>query len=328
MIQIDLVSDEQSLDALEAEWWDLFKRSATATPFQSPAWLLAWWRSFRPGALCTLAVRDETLIGLAPMYLEDGRLGRRLLPIGIAISDYIDLLVDDRRKSDALAAIGQGVRALSWDIWELGELKPGAYALAPELGACADAAVEAQSACPVLRWETGDDPLSRSPARKRRQIRRAESLAALRGDVKVQAMNTRPREFLSALNELHAARWRVRGQAGVLAESRVVRFHQDALAALSAADLARCYVLEIGGRPAAAFYGLSHRETLYAYLGGFAPEFAYESPGAILIARAMRMASAEGMQAFDFLRGQEDYKYAWGAEDRWNMRRTEWRRGG
>src|SRR4051794_35890653 len=37
------------LAALEPAWWALWRRSPAATPFESPAWLMAWWRHFSPG---------------------------------------------------------------------------------------------------------------------------------------------------------------------------------------------------------------------------------------------------------------------------------------
>ncbi|RUX44983.1 GNAT family N-acetyltransferase, partial [Mesorhizobium sp. M7A.F.Ca.CA.002.09.1.1] len=60
----------------------------------------------------------------------------------------------------------------------------------------------------------------------------------------------------------------------------------------------------------------------YAYLGGFDPAYAEESPGAILIGHAIVESIREDAREFDFLRGQEAYKYGWGAADRWTMRRV------
>jgi hypothetical protein len=42
----------------------------------------------------------------------------------------------------------------------------------------------------------------------------------------------------------------------------------------------------------------------------------------MLWAHAIEQAIAEGAREFHFLRGPEAYKYAWGATDRWNMRRS------
>ena len=45
------------------------------------------------------------------------------------------------------------------------------------------------------------------------------------------------------------------------------------------------------------------------------------SIGTVILAHAIDEAVREGCITFDFLRGAEDYKYAWGAQDRINRRR-------
>ena len=44
------------------------------------------------------------------------------------------------------------------------------------------------------------------------------------------------------------------------------------------------------------------------------------SPGTLLIAYALEDAVSRGDSEFDFLRGNEPYKYRWGARDRFNRR--------
>jgi CelD/BcsL family acetyltransferase involved in cellulose biosynthesis len=95
-----------------------------------------------------------------------------------------------------------------------------------------------------------------------------------------------------------------------------------ALPELAAAGLARLFTLSIEGRVVGAYYGLQHGGRAYAYLGGFDPDYAFESPGTMLIGHAIAGAAASGATAFDFLRGQEPYKYEWGAVDAWSHRRS------
>ncbi len=71
-----------------------------------------------------------------------------------------------------------------------------------------------------------------------------------------------------------------------------------------------------------AYLGLAHAGRAFAYLGGFDPVHEHVSPGAILIGHAIEEAIRGGAAEFHFLRGQEAYKYPWGAADRWNQRIT------
>lgn len=77
-------------------------------------------------------------------------------------------------------------------------------------------------------------------------------------------------------------------------------------------------------RPVRTGFGVSRPRAsgrAYGYLSGFDPAYAFESPGTILLDHAIREAAREGCSEFNFLRGQEPYKYAWRAKDRWTSKR-------
>ena len=110
-----------------------------------------------------------------------------------------------------------------------------------------------------------------------------------------------------------------------LADPAVRGFHRDAAPALAAEGMLRLYRLRIGEAVAAVYYGFAWRDRAYAYIGGFDPDMPRLSPGALIMRHAIGEAIAERCAEFDFLRGGESYKYAWGAVDRWSAART-WRR--
>jgi CelD/BcsL family acetyltransferase involved in cellulose biosynthesis len=64
------------------------------------------------------------------------------------------------------------------------------------------------------------------------------------------------------------------------------------------------------------FYGFADRSRAYAYIGGFDPAVPHPGLGAMMVGHAIRRALGDGLREFDFLRGREPYKYAWGAVDR------------
>jgi CelD/BcsL family acetyltransferase involved in cellulose biosynthesis len=320
------VRDMAALTALEPDWWDLWARSATATPFQSPAWLLAWWRAFAPGELAVIAVRGAgRLVGLAPLYCEAGVRGRRLLPIGISLSDYLDVLVDPEGspavREVLAAAIGRS--RMSWQTWELTDLPSDAEALQlPCPPSCRDQ-TEAAESCPVLALPSEPTAWREAvPSRKLRDLRLACHRANRRGGFSWATADAgSAQEMLTRLIAFHGARWRSRDEPGVLADPRVRGFHAAALPRLLRAGIARLYTLFIGGEAVGVYYGFLHRKRAYAYLTGFDPAFGHESPGTILLGHAIEQAAREGACEFHMLRGRERYKYQWGARDRLNQRR-------
>jgi CelD/BcsL family acetyltransferase involved in cellulose biosynthesis len=164
------------------------------------------------------------------------------------------------------------------------------------------------------------------PRKTLRDLRQAGSRAAAAGGVRIEAADgDMVAEMLDDLFRLHEARWRTRGEAGVLGDPTVREFHRDAAPALAGEGALRLYRMRIGERVAAIYYGFAWRDRAYAYIGGFDPERSRLSPGALILFHAIGAAIAEGCRAFDSLRGGEAYKYAWGAVDRRSTARTWWR---
>ncbi len=320
-LAVESIKKLSRLNELAPQWLDLWRRTPTATPFQSPAWLLAWYQSFRPGPLrCVVVHGAQRLVALAPFYLEVGARGRRLLPLGISISDYLDVLVDPECEQAAGALLLTHLLASGCeDTLCCEELSPNASALRlwSMNGWCS--APQRQSACPVLGLDT-PSLKGQVPEAKLRKLRMARNRVGRRQGIVAAASAQTAGDILRELFRLHAARWMSRGEPGVLADDAVRRFHETALPALIGCGVSRLYGLCIGSRMVGAYYGMQCRERAYAYLTGFDPAFAYESPGTVLIGHAIEQAARQGVREFHFLRGREPYKYEWGARDFWNVR--------
>jgi CelD/BcsL family acetyltransferase involved in cellulose biosynthesis len=314
------IEELSRLKELVPQWLDLWQRIPGATPFQSPAWLLAWYESFRPGPLrCVVVHRSQRLVAVAPFYLEIGA-HRRLLPLGISVSDYLDVLVDPEWEGAAGTLLLTHLLASGCeDTLCCEELHPNASAL--RLWSMSEwcTALQRHSACPVLAL----DKLSlrgQVPKTILRRLQLARNRVQRRHGVVAAASAQTAGDLLQELFRLHTARWASRDQSGVVADHLVRRFHETALPALIGCGLPRLYGLCIGGRMVGAYYGMQYRDRAFAYLTGFDPAFAYEGPGTVLIGHAIEQAVAQGVREFHFLRGREPYKYEWGARDFWNVR--------
>ena len=328
-MRIACIGTEAEMRDLVPEWSALWRRAAGATPFQSPAWLLAWWNHFGTGAPRLLTARaGEELVGVLPLYelAEPGM--RKLLPIGIGLSDYIDALVDPLRPEAGAALLAAIADIPGWDEGHLPDLPEGGVLR----GAQGPAGLREETAegapCPVLALPVGGVALATVVPRKTlRDIRQAAARAEGAGGVRIETADAAMLPaMLDDLFRLHEARWRSRGEAGVLTDPAVRAFHRDAAPALAAEGILRLYRMHIGEAVAAVYYGFVWRERAYAYIGGFDPDLPRLSPGALILHHAIGAAIGEGCREFDFLRGGESYKYAWGAVDRRSAART-WRRG-
>jgi CelD/BcsL family acetyltransferase involved in cellulose biosynthesis len=320
-VETEEITSGDGLDAIRHEWSALWDRSA-ATPFQSPEWLLAWWRHFGGGGMKTLAVRrDGRLVGLAPLFIHrhpDGT--RQVTPVGSGVSDHVDLLaqrgMEDEVAEAALAWLAE--RADEWDTVDFRDLPPDSALPAASLPDGIAGETEEDVPCPVLalppRVEELGDAIPSAFLKKlryhRRRLEREFAVELIRADDRNLA------ELLDALVDLHSARWRGRGEPGVLDEPAMRAFHHEVTAAFHARGLLRLYALRLDGRIAAVHYGFAARGRAFYYLGGFDPAHGRLNVGTVMVGHAIEEAVREDLREMDFLRGREPYKYAWGATDR------------
>lgn len=317
---LDLLRSRDALEALRPEWQRLHGRCRDATPFQSPEWLIPWWDAFGEGDLCAWAARaNGQLVALAPFYVWTAPDAvRTLLLLGAGTSDYLDILCAPDQAHAFCAALFDALRDEDWHIAELAQLRASSPLLhAPFPRDWREHRTNAEP-CPSVKLAPSsslEDCIAKRMAQNLRYYRRrAERL----GDLTIRSATDDPRPFFERLITLHGVRWSTRGASGVLAEERVRAAHRAALPHLARGGMLRFYELLIGGDAAASLYALDDARPggrVYYYLGGFDPRFAEASPGNLLIGHAISEAIRAGACAFDFLRGQERYKYLWGATD-------------
>ena len=273
-------------------------------------------------------LREQTrLIGVLPLYVLDEPPARKLLPLGAGISDYYDVLLADDAPEPATqwllhaalaAASGDGVTECA-----LLELPPHARLMSVAVPAGWREQPASQIPCPVLQLPPSPDLLRGFiPAGRLRDVRQYRHRADRQGGWSIEtADRDNVEELLSLLILLHRQRWEPQGEAGILADPRVVAFHCRAARELIRAGLLRLQAIRVCGRIAAALYALLGGDAIMFYLSGFDPCLSRLSPGTILLGHMIEQAVAEGRRELHFLRGPEPYKYAWGARDRMNTTR-------
>jgi len=224
--------------------------------------------------------------------------------LGTGISDYLDIL----------GPVAPDLTKIDCQMWDLQQLRADSAMLKMPLPDGWSDNVEEQDRCVVLSIDN-DNLFSTHFRKKLRYYKRA--LNCTFEDANAENLDT----LLDALFELHAARWQQRGMTGMLADDVIQRFHREVARAMLDAGALRMHAMRSDDRIVAVFYGFAHRDTVSYYLSGYDPALDRHSPGTLIVAHAIEKAVRDGATTFDFLRGAEDYKYAWGAKDRINYRR-------
>jgi CelD/BcsL family acetyltransferase involved in cellulose biosynthesis len=321
----ELITTDNALEALRPEWHGLW-RQAGGSPFQSPDWLLPWWHHFGTTMPRVAILRcNDQLRGLLPLYILDDGSGRKLLPIGVGLTDYFDILLHPGAPDDTadflleLALSSASVDGVS--VCDLPDLPIGARLQQVTPPVCWSRGLHETIACPVLTLPANVDALRQCiPAATLRKLRMNRNRAERVGGFATDVADSRTLcLYLEALFRLHQARWTERGELGVLSDPRVVAFHRQAAPGLLESGALRLQVLRLGEHIAAVFHALLGRDSILFYLSGFDPHYGYQSPGTILFGAMLETAIAEGRREVHFLRGAEAYKHAWGGVDRFNV---------
>ena len=320
----EVVDSVEGLEWLANQWRELWWADPSATPFQSPDWLIPWTRHlWGGGKLRVFTVRQYgRLTALAPFFLW-GFGGRpqvlRLSFLGSGISDYLDMVCAPECAAEATGAVLARLTdgEAEWDVCDLQELR----ACSPLLR-CAGVKHNGCSVCPMLPLRGSlREQLRGVDGTFRRSLRTAEKRLRERGAVEfVRADAGSCDRLLHRLFELHAGRWYERGERGMFATDRLRAFHRETAARFCAQGILRLYGLMVDGQPVAVQYNFAAKRRAYAYQAGFDVAWGRESPGAVLLAHSIDDAIAEGAREFDFLRRPEPFKYAWGAVDAFTSR--------
>jgi CelD/BcsL family acetyltransferase involved in cellulose biosynthesis len=318
----ELVNTEDGLRSLLSEW-ELLWRTAGSPPFQAPAWAIAWWEQFGTSRPRVAVLRNGGLVGLLALYEQPDE--GKILPIGVGLSDYVDVLLAPGAAADAASALLRAALQAARYPVHLTNL--------PQNSPLRDAAtphgwrskLRETEPCPVLSMKGTHSLTAVVPARQLRKLRMARHRADRAGGWSIEEADPESlAELLGALIHLHTDRWQSRG-GGVLSDPRVLAFHRAAAPPLCETQVLRLFALRLRGRLAAIAQALAAPGRLLCYLQGFDREFAFFSPGTLLLGAVIEQAMKEGRREIDFLRGGEHYKYAWGAVDRMNAERILWR---
>ncbi len=178
--------------------------------------------------------------------------------------------------------------------------------------------VEREDVCPVATLPEGVDVegyLDTLGKKERHEIRRKVRRAEAAGVVALTE-SADPLDELEAFIELHQRRWGADGLFPPTPGGDASRVFFRRLYELFGPDgPVRLSFLTVGGRRIAAGVHLDGGDRLYYYNAGVDPEARELSPGVVMVARYAARAIELGKRHLDFLRGNEPYKYEWGAVD-------------
>jgi len=303
------------LEAVGAVAWDrLVAGSRLRSPFLTWPWQREWTRAF--AADRRLEVRrvedaEGRLVALLPLHeVEPGVL--KLLG-GADISDYLDLIALAGREEEAWMALLQS-RAAERVVWDLHAV-PGrspTVTLLPQLAAACglSASVTVEERCPVLMLPSSwDEYLASLSGKHRHELARKMRRLEREAPEARATCASHPADVENRLGDFFDLHRRSRVGKARFMDVRMEAFFRRVTTALVEHGGARLWFLDTASGPIASFITLEWDDTVGLYNSGFHPDRAALSPGVVLLGHLIRAAIGRGKRRFDFLRGEERYKY-------------------
>ncbi len=317
--------DASGFDALAGEWDALLHDSQADTIFMTHMWQRTWWHHLGEGDLKILAVRDDqgVLVGLTPLFHVPHEGRKMLSTVGcVDVSDYLDWIARRGQEElvfDALLeALGQ-MPAGEWQELALCNIPEDSPTLewVPRLvrarGWQATRTVEEK--VPLFHvpasWEAYEQMLA---GKARREIRRKMRKAGPYNGVEwyiVGPEHDLPVQvdaFVELLIKSHPEK------ADFMDARNRAFFQSIAREAFEAGQLQLAF-LTLNQRRIATYMNFIYNERVMVYNSGLDPDTYKLSPGIVLLAHLIRQAIEDGREIFDFLRGDESYKYDLGGQD-------------
>ncbi len=317
MLTFELIQDLPRLRSLQPEWLSLAGRFPDLTPFQLPQWLLTWWRHLGGGSLRMLTFRHRgELVGVIPAFLHEWKGRRQLTLMGSGISDYLEPLVDRSLRCEIIRSLQLHLtEAADWDVCDWQDLSENTPLKGLDTGAGLDIRVQEDPPCSVIQLGSSFQEYMQSrPKDLKRNLRRYRAKAEPLGTWQFDVLDQADPESLDALIELHGARWKQSGQAGMIAANGSAEFIRDICATLNTENRVWLFRLQLNCRSVAVILTFRNSRTVFGYLSAFDPEYEAFGPGRELLWQALQYTHSRGYRQWDFLRGDEPYKFFWGAK--------------
>lgn len=321
---VEAISDADALARIRDEWDALCTHDPESTVFQTPAWLLSWWKHRGHGRLWVLtARRNGELVALAPLCISRWpypmfRCVQFLGENGSGTTVYADAIATTVDRKAACSAFLEYIARNhgDWDLVELMHVRAGSALSTIATPEGLVVARDHEENCYSLQLPgEGRTFESSLPTKLRANLLRRRQHLARDGSVSYEVVTTDIEDTLRALFDMHRARFRGRGDMFDASPAEIA-FHVEAATELAARGSLHLVRLRVDREVAAICYGMRHRDKAYMYMTSSDDRWARHGVGLDIRARLATDVAASGARELDLLRGPSEWKLHWRAEAR------------
>ncbi|MBD3615441.1 MAG: GNAT family N-acetyltransferase [Gracilimonas sp.] len=338
-LKLEVISKTSDFDSLKEEWNTLAEQTGVHI-FQAFEWQRTWWEVFGGNNklhILLFRYRHE-LIGIMPFFLDSFRvfgspvyrclrlLGSRVIqpesgaiPVELAFSDYLSAIIHPDYKREVLTCLQEYLQSNSdfYDEIILEEIPQEDVLIdkfLPEMKQRGwKSKTKEASVCPQVHFpEEWDELLSDLSSNARYQIRRDIRRVTEDGIFELHTAESLEelKQVFQELVYFHQQRWHNLGQPGIFADKRITEFFEKVTMRLYKQGQVISKTLSAEGQNVAIDLYYKYNNRIYMIQRGFddTSTFNQYGPGNVLLYCFLKEAIEEGIEVYDFLRGDEKYK--------------------
>lgn len=286
--------------------------------FVLPDWLKIWWKEFKPCSELYLgAVRqDDRIIGIAPLLVSEGTasfIGNK------DVCDYLDFVISPGEENHFFNALFSDLRQKGVNQLDLQALRPDSTVLTSLLDTAGEQGYETLCRPEDVSMEldlppTWEEYLERLTSKQRHEVKRKLRRLTEAGEVEYRVLEDRAAIFQSMDTFLEMFT-ESRSDKAAFLTGRMESFFRSLTDTLAGKGLLKMGVLNLDSKPAAMIIYFDYNDVIYLYNSGYDRQYESLSVGLLSKVLCIRESIRQGKKKFDFLRGNEVYKYRLGGKE-------------
>ena len=322
-IAIECLHDSQQFLNLKEAWDRLLEKSDVRSPFLTHGWHSSWLTTYgtQSKLVVFVARRAGEIVGIIPC-VQRTRFGFKVLELtGTGKSDWLDLIIDPPFREGVLKEL-LSYLVTHRDCWHLinfRDMLSDSPSIAELEHLCRllhlPLRKQVRTVSPYLLIDKGwNEYLGTKSAKFRSNIKYYRKKAIETGktfSIKKLAEMDQRHQLLDAMGKVEAKSWKARAGTPKLTTRVGKEFYGKFSDYFSEMGCLEIWTASLGEQVIAFLLNIVYEDKCYHYNATYDEGFCDLSPGTLLHAEAIKAAFDRRLREYDFLSGDEPYKYKW-----------------
>jgi len=318
MFIVKTITNSEELYSLKDTWNNLVNQSADNSIFLTWEWLYNWWLIYNKNKklFIVLLFLNNELIAIAPLFTHTNK-PNELYLIGSTNtgSDYLNFIIKKGFEQESLDFFFN-LLLKKFYIINLTDVSSNSYLIKYLKQSKYHVFVKKSTVCPYINLPSSFNTYLNSLSKNMRYTinrKMKQYKNKFRGNF-ITANNNDDAQLSTFFNlflDFNIQRMDCKGIESPFKDSKFLKFHRNILKFFSKNNWLQLSLLEVNNEPIAAIYNFKYNKKVYYYQSGFLTKWEKISPGVILFSYSIKEAIKNNMEIFDFLKGEEQYKFSW-----------------